>query len=263
MATQVQIPGICDPEAAIEHIRDELKYKVCVDLRDGAISIQSHPAGGKLDPKLFTEIQEIAEAEVNGLGTKISDRDYNDDLDIHCDRCNQFYRPYCKLHPLYRIQDKIPSDSDKSGLPYALRTLPPLFAVTDSKIPGAGLGVVANSFIPVGMVFGPYKGVRCAKKSEFHMDGYAWEINGKDGKLIYVDGSNPEKSNWLRYINSPRHEAEQNMLAFQINGKVFYRVIKPIKINDELLVWYGSKFGNDFVHKCRMPPKRQQNPFIW
>lgn len=36
-------------------------------------------------------------------------------------------------------------------------------------------------------------------------------------------------------------EDEQNMLAFQTNGKIFYRVIKPIRINQELLgMWKAT-----------------------
>ncbi|NP_001368599.1 Histone-lysine N-methyltransferase set-17 [Caenorhabditis elegans] len=256
----IQIPGISNPEAIIPITGEKKSYKLVLDFNDGAISIIE---ARYLDSKLHREIQDLSDNDVTILGTEISDGAYDENLDIHCDKCNKFYRPYCRLHPLFKIPDRVLKRDESSNLSFSQQTLPILFRIEESKLPNAGLGVIAEVFIPVGMVFGPYKGRRCQKKTDFYKDGYAWLIKSGD-KRFYIDGSDAERSNWLRYINSPRFEDEQNMLAFQTNGKIFYRVIKPIRINQELLVWYGSSYGNEFVesengNKYKKPAK---NPFI-
>ncbi|EGT35053.1 CBN-SET-17 protein [Caenorhabditis brenneri] len=253
------IPGLGTPDALKMEKAEKKSYKLVVDYRDGAISIID---GRDLVEGLHREIQDLADQDVEILGTEIEDSAYDENLDIHCDKCKKFYRPYCRMHPLFKIPDRIPKP-DKKDSSYSRQTLPLLFRIEKSKLPNAGYGVIADVFIPVGMVFGPYKGQRVQKKSDFLADGYAWLIKCGE-KKFYIDGSDEERSNWLRFINSPRHEDEQNMVAFQTNGKIFYRVIKPIRINQELLVWYGSKFGGEFVEGEEGKPKKpNKNPFIW
>jgi hypothetical protein len=64
------------------------------------------------------------------------------------------------------------------------------------------------------------------------------------GKTTHViDGIDPSKSNWLRFVNCARCEEEQNLIAFQYHGEIFYRVYKEIKAGTELLVWYGDEYG--------------------
>lgn len=47
----------------------------------------------------------------------------------------------------------------------------------------------------------------------------------------------------MRFINSSRYESEQNLIAFQYAGGVYYRVFRPIDREKELLVWYGEAYG--------------------
>ena len=49
----------------------------------------------------------------------------------------------------------------------------------------------------------------------------------------------------MRYINCSRTESEQNLVAFQYHGQIYYRAYKKIKIGDELLVWYGDEYARD------------------
>lgn len=168
--------------------------------------------------RFFFSYDCITDNDVTILGTEISDGAYDENLDIResilknseynlffqdCDKCNKFYRPYCRLHPLFKIPDRVLKRDESSNLSFSQQTLPILFRIEESKLPNAGLGVIAEVFIPVGMVFGPYKGRRCQKKTDFYKDGYAWLIKSGD-KRFYIDGSDAERSNWLRYINSPR-----------------------------------------------------------
>ena len=59
--------------------------------------------------------------------------------------------------------------------------------------------------------------------------------------VYYIDGSSPEHSNWLRYVNCARCEEEQNLEAYQCCGQIFYRSMKKIYPGSELLVWYGDQ----------------------
>ena len=65
-------------------------------------------------------------------------------------------------------------------------------------------------------------------------------------KHYFLDGHDPAKSNWLRYVNCARHEEEQNLAAFQHKGKIYYRTFKHIYPGNELLVWYGQEYAKQF-----------------
>lgn len=68
----------------------------------------------------------------------------------------------------------------------------------------------------------------------------------KDGKFShFLDGQDESRSNWMRFVNCSRCEDEQNLVAFQFKGKIYYRTYKPIHPGKELLVWYGEKYAKD------------------
>ena len=64
----------------------------------------------------------------------------------------------------------------------------------------------------------------------------------QDGELThYVDGAG-DQTNWMKYVNCARHEAEQNLVLIQEDGELFYEVSKDIAEGSELLVWYGDSY---------------------
>ena len=66
----------------------------------------------------------------------------------------------------------------------------------------------------------------------------------KDGKVsYYVNGADVQHSNWMRYVNCSRTEDEQNLVAYQYRGEIFYRAYKDIQPGSELLVWYGPEYA--------------------
>lgn len=68
----------------------------------------------------------------------------------------------------------------------------------------------------------------------------------KDGKFShFVDGHNESQSNWMRFVNCSRCEDEQNLVAYQFRGEMYYRTYKSIKPGQELLVWYGESYAKD------------------
>ena len=64
------------------------------------------------------------------------------------------------------------------------------------------------------------------------------------GKVSHVvDAIDEAESNWMRFVNCARFEDEQNLVAFQHRGKIYYRTCKPIEPGKELLVWYGDEYA--------------------
>ena len=43
-----------------------------------------------------------------------------------------------------------------------------------------------------------------------------------------VDAFEPSKSNWLRYINMPVREKDENLVAVGYNGEMYYQTTKSI-----------------------------------
>ena len=46
-------------------------------------------------------------------------------------------------------------------------------------------------------------------------------------------------------MNCSRLDAEQNLVAFQFHGEIYYRTFKPIPPSTELLVFYGDDCAKD------------------
>ncbi|KAL7071640.1 hypothetical protein ACQ4LE_009514 [Meloidogyne hapla] len=214
-----------------------------VDAHERRVRIVSREEMRKQQSRLIL-LEDLPDGELARFGAIFVDDD-TDSIDkfVHCDICDQYYDFCCREHPLYQCQDRDPAVSaqnspSKEGDDRALLTLPGFLYIHNSPIPNAGKGVFAKVDIPVGIVFGPYEGILLQDPKKASQDGYSWELRVGNGKpSYYIDAKDPRYSNWMRYINSPRHESEQNLLAFQYRGSVFYRVYRPVDKNSELLVW--------------------------
>lgn len=55
----------------------------------------------------------------------------------------------------------------------------------------------------------------------------------------FIDGKG-SAGNWMSYVNCARFSKEQNLVAVQCQGQIFYESCKEIYQNQELLVWYGD-----------------------
>ena len=49
----------------------------------------------------------------------------------------------------------------------------------------------------------------------------------------------------MRYVNCARNESEQNLIAYQYRGQIYYRSFKPIHPGKELLVYYGEEYAKE------------------
>ena len=74
--------------------------------------------------------------------------------------------------------------------------------------------------------------------------GNAWAVMDKKNEhtMGYVDpGVNPDcQVHWMSKINCPSSCGDLNLMAFQLLGKIYYRVVKDIPPGKELTVYYGD-----------------------
>jgi DNA-directed RNA polymerase subunit RPC12/RpoP len=117
-----------------------------------------------------------------------------------------------------------------------------------------GYGVFnRGKIIPEGVLFGPYSGnfITASAYKEIEKakleSGNAWEVRDKENKLTvgYMDpGVNPDpRLHWMSKINCPSQAGEQNLVGFQLAGQIYYRAMKDVATDTELLVWYGSTYA--------------------
>ncbi|XP_053124646.1 histone-lysine N-methyltransferase PRDM9 isoform X2 [Hemicordylus capensis] len=167
----------------------------------------------------------------------------NDDDYLFCEYCLIFFTDECTVHgPPVFIKDSIAEIGLEKR---ATLTLPLGLRIGPSSIPKAGLGVWNDGeILPAGIHFGPYEG-RMTEEEEAANSGYSWLITRRQNCYVYIDGKDENNSNWMRYVNCARNEEEQNLVAFQYHGKIYYRACKIIVLHSELLVWYGEEYGKE------------------
>ncbi|XP_061434460.1 oocyte zinc finger protein XlCOF6-like [Lethenteron reissneri] len=202
-----------------------------------------------------------------------------------CELCRDYYLVECSVHgPPEFIADAAvaPGVANRARL-----SLPQGLTVGASSIAGAGLGVWSNrKKLPKGVMFGPYKG---EVSEENPVSEYCWLVsccscrchccslllflhhhrvcreearegiykNKKDRE--YVDAHDESKSNWMRFVNCARNEQEQNLVAFQHRGQIYYRTFRAVGAGSELLVWYGEEFAQELGIACEAGPSRRRS----
>ncbi|XP_052257407.1 zinc finger protein 492-like [Dreissena polymorpha] len=160
----------------------------------------------------------------------------DDDHLLYCVECNKEFEGDCLVHGPYNyIQDKEVPEEDPHR---ADHTLPDDLEIKTSTIVGAGLGVFTKVGLENRIMFGPYEGDIITDNNK---SGYCWQIY-KEGKAShFVDAQDKSTSNWMRYVNCAMTEADQNLVAFQYKGGIYYCTLKPVSSGEELLVWFGDE----------------------
>ncbi|XP_012665253.1 PR domain zinc finger protein 14 [Otolemur garnettii] len=133
--------------------------------------------------------------------------------------------------------DSLPQTPDKDSLqlPEGLCLMKTMFG----KIPH--FGVFCSNFVAKGVRFGPFQGkVVNASEVKAHGDNsLMWEIF-EDGHLSHFIDGKGGMGNWMSYVNCARFPKEQNLVAVQCQGQIFYESCREIHKHQELLVWYGD-----------------------
>lgn len=130
--------------------------------------------------------------------------------------------------------------------------------VRPSRIPGAGDGAFTTVELPAGMLLGHYEGERMNKQEvqERYKDcapRYALRVSvdGADGENTteWIDAANPDKSNWLRYINHCQSSSVDCNCQLLDNGTA--TTIRRIEPGSELMFDYGVNYGAEYWKKIR------------
>ncbi|XP_072122939.1 histone-lysine N-methyltransferase PRDM9 [Mobula birostris] len=173
----------------------------------------------------------------------IEEQELRDDDYLFCEACEMFFIEECPVHgPPIFMKDTVVdfNQPDRARL-----TLPEGLYIAPSKIQKAGLGVWnEGKLIPRGVHFGPYEG-EVSSEEAAAVSGYSWVISKANKELEYIDAQDEAKSNWMRFVNCARKEEEQNLVAFQHCGNIYYRTCKPVPPHCELLVWYGDDYAKE------------------
>lgn len=62
----------------------------------------------------------------------------------------------------------------------------------------------------------------------------------ENGKLSHFVDGRGGSGNWMSLVKCARFPDEQNLIAVQVQGQIFYEACKDIQPGQELLVWYGD-----------------------
>ncbi|XP_043228153.1 histone-lysine N-methyltransferase PRDM9-like [Amphibalanus amphitrite] len=186
---------------------------------------------------------------IKGQRLVINYRDVDglDDGNIFCDLCCRDRDGECPVHGPLNV---IPDAKARPGIGDAerdLKTLPSSLSSGQSRNPASGNGVFAENDLPARQRLGPYEGILTTEQGQARTTGYRWQI--KKGHLVHhsVNAEDPSCSNWLRRVNCARSEEEQNLVAFQYRGQIYFRTSKPIPRGSELLVYYGDDSARELT----------------
>lgn len=62
----------------------------------------------------------------------------------------------------------------------------------------------------------------------------------ENGRLSHFVDGRGGSGNWMSLVKCARFPEEQNLIAVQVQGQIFYEACKEITSGQELLVWYGD-----------------------
>ncbi|XP_072300015.1 putative histone-lysine N-methyltransferase PRDM6 [Eucyclogobius newberryi] len=174
-----------------------------------------------------------------------------------CDMCADNRNGECPMHgPLHSLRRLVGTSSTAApvappDVPDWLRDLPREVCLCTSTVPGLGYGICAAQRIPQGTWIGPFQGVPLLldkiHSGVLRNSRHLWEIYDAEGTLQhFIDGNDPSKSSWMRYIRCARHCGEQNMMVVQYRSCIFYRACMDVPRGTELLVWYNDSYTSFF-----------------
>ncbi|XP_053518829.1 histone-lysine N-methyltransferase PRDM9-like [Artibeus jamaicensis] len=202
----------------------------------------------EMDVEMYS--QEERKSHVHQEVNEPEDDDY-----LYCEKCQNFFIDSCAVHgPPAFVKDRA---VDKGHPHRSALTLPPGLRIGPSCIPEAGLGVWNEAAdLPVGLHFGPYEG-HITEDEEAAKSRYSWLIAKGRNCYEYVDGKDRSWANWMRFVNCARDDEEQNLVAFQYHGQIFYRTCQVVRPGCELLVWCGDEYGQELGSKWGSKWKRE------
>ncbi|XP_071821723.1 PR domain zinc finger protein 12-like [Apostichopus japonicus] len=157
---------------------------------------------------------------------------------------NALYSKWCNLAGKSMTQESSLTArrilESKKGMP-----MPSQVTLSPSSIPGSAIGVFTRDWIKEGTEMGPYTGriVLPNDVSPNLNNSFMWEVYDDHGTLShFVDASDEGLQTWMCFVNSARNDQEQNLEVVQMGKEIYYKAIKTIPPDQELLVYYGNTY---------------------
>ncbi|KAE8635526.1 hypothetical protein XENTR_v10002650 [Xenopus tropicalis] len=235
--------GVLPSTEAVAPQRNELGISKCTE--ETLERLQCSPE--ELDYYLYGQQR----MEIIPLSTPTSDPNNR------CDMCADNRNGECPMHgPLHSLRRLVGTSSTAAvapppEIPEWLRDLPREVCLCTSTVPGLAYGICAAQRIQQGTWIGPFQGVLVSpekvQNGGVRNTQHLWEIYDQDGTLQhFIDGGEPSKSSWMRYVRCARHCGEQNLTVVQYRSNIFYRACIDIPRGTELLVWYNDSYTSFF-----------------
>lgn len=84
----------------------------------------------------------------------------------------------------------------------------------------------------------------------------------ENGRLSHFVDGRGGSGNWMSLVKCARFPDEQNLIAVQVQGQIFYETCKEIRPGQELLVWYGDCYMQFLGIPLTLKDPREDNNVI-
>lgn len=84
----------------------------------------------------------------------------------------------------------------------------------------------------------------------------------ENGRLSHFVDGRGGSGNWMSLVKCARFPEEQNLVAVQVQGQIFYEACKEIRAGQELLVWYGDCYMQFLGIPLTLRDGREENSAV-
>nr|XP_027218631.1 PR domain zinc finger protein 4-like [Penaeus vannamei] len=148
----------------------------------------------------------------------------------------------CEEHgPLTKVADTEVSTRARRSIPHILKL----------KEDIAHTGVYARQLLTKRLQFGPLQAEKIFAGSQQvaveeeikERFGIVFKITQEEGDYLLLDTQQEERSNWMIFVRPAERKSEQNLVAFQYKGDIYFATIKEIPAQCELKVWFSKDYA--------------------
>ncbi|GIY78512.1 PR domain zinc finger protein 1 [Caerostris extrusa] len=118
-----------------------------------------------------------------------------------------------------------------------------IYTVADRPADNSSDHNKAEATLPKNLVFRPSKALPNVKVNHVTNKKYFWRVYRNESEYHYIDGYDVKRANWMRYVNPAFRMSDQNLIACQVDGAIYFYTTKSIQPNQELLVWYCKGYA--------------------
>ncbi|XP_063597531.1 zinc finger protein PLAG1-like isoform X1 [Penaeus indicus] len=164
------------------------------------------------------------------------------DLWLWCEDCQKGHEGDCEEHgPLTKVADTEVSTRARRSIPHILKL----------KEDIAHTGVYARQLLTKRLQFGPLQAEKIFAGSQQvaveeeikERFGIVFKITQEEGDYLLLDTQQEERSNWMIFVRPAERKSEQNLVAFQYKGDIYFATIKEIPAQCELKVWFSKDYA--------------------